>query len=309
DLVDGLRKFDVKTFYGDATRPDLLHAAGLMEARQFVAAIDDKDQLTELVKHVRRERPDIHIVARAIDRHHVYQLYAAGANDIIRETFDSAVRAGRSALEALGEHPFEVEKAVRFFVRHDRDTLRQLAAAWKENVSVFENEEYVAIARRQNQMMMDTMRSDRSADNNAIDRAWQPPLTRPDDAEEDDDAARALEAAGARSGDARRVAEHLVAANLAGHDSHGIGLLPAYLKHAQAGLVDVAATPEIVHDSGAIVKLDGRDSWGRLAGEAAMRAAFAKAEDLGACIVTLSNAHHLGRIGAYGEIAAQEGFA
>jgi Kef-type K+ transport system membrane component KefB len=191
DLVDGLRKFDVKTFYGDATRPDLLHAAGLKEARQFVAAIDDKDQLTELVKHVRRERPDIHIVARAIDRHHVYQLYAAGANDIIRETFDSAVRAGRSALEALGEHPFEVEKAVRFFVRHDRDTLRQLAAAWKENVSVFENEEYVAIARRQNQMMMDTMRSDRTADNNALDRAWQPPPSRPDDDhEEDDDAAR-----------------------------------------------------------------------------------------------------------------------
>jgi Kef-type K+ transport system membrane component KefB len=190
DLVDGLRKFDVKTFYGDATRPDLLHAAGLMEAKQFVAAIDDKDQITELVKHVRRERPDIHIVARAVDRHHVYQLYAAGANDIVRETFDSAVRAGRSALEALGEHPFEVEKAVRFFVRHDRETLRELATAWKENVSVFDNEEYVAIARRQNQMMMDTMRSDRTADNNAIDRAWQPPPTRPDDPEDEDDATR-----------------------------------------------------------------------------------------------------------------------
>ncbi|WP_420433816.1 cation:proton antiporter [Hyphobacterium sp.] len=190
DLVEGVRKFDVKTFYGDATRPDLLHAAGLKEARQFVAAIDDKEKLTELVKHVRRERPDIHIVARAIDRHHVYQLYAAGADDIIRETFDSAVRAGRSALEALGEHPFEVEKAVRFFVRHDRDTLRELATAWKENVDVFDNEEYVAIARRQNQMMMDTMRSDRSADNNAIDRAWQPPAERPDEDNADDDTSR-----------------------------------------------------------------------------------------------------------------------
>jgi CPA2 family monovalent cation:H+ antiporter-2 len=190
DLVDGVRKFDIKTFYGDATRPDLLHAAGLKEARQFVAAIDDKDQLTELVKHVRRERPDIHIVARAIDRHHVYQLYAAGANDIIRETFDSAVRAGRSALEALGEHPFEVEKAVRYFVRHDRETLRKLAAAWQENVDVFENEEYLAIARRQNQMMMDTMRSDRSADNNALERAWLPPDVRPEEEVEDDDATR-----------------------------------------------------------------------------------------------------------------------
>lgn len=182
DLVDGVRKFGIKTFYGDATRPDLLHAAGLHEARQFVVAIDDKDQITALVKHVRRERPDIHIVARAIDRHHVYQLYAAGADDIIRETFDSAVRAGRSALEAMGEHPFEVEKAVRYFVRHDRETLRKLAAAWKENVDVFDNEEYVAIAKRQNEMMMDTMRSDReAARSNALERAWMPPDVRPEE--------------------------------------------------------------------------------------------------------------------------------
>lgn len=182
DLVDGVRKFGIKTFYGDATRPDLLHAAGLHEARQFVAAIDDKDQITALVRHVRRERPDIHIVARAIDRHHVYQLYAAGADDIIRETFDSAVRAGRSALEAMGEHPFEVEKAVRYFVRHDRETLRKLAAAWKENVDVFDNEEYVAIAKRQNEMMMDTMRSDReAARSNALERAWMPPDVRPEE--------------------------------------------------------------------------------------------------------------------------------
>lgn len=121
--------------------------------------------------------------------------------------------------------------------------------------------------------------------------------------------ASALEKAGARPGDAQCVSEHLVAANLAGHDSHGIGLLPAYLKHAKAGLVDVEAEPETVHDSGAIVKLDGHDTWGRIAGEAAMRAAFPKAESLGACIVTLADAHHLGRIGAYGEIAANAGFA
>lgn len=121
--------------------------------------------------------------------------------------------------------------------------------------------------------------------------------------------AAALGKAGARPQDARCVAEHLVTANLTGHDSHGIGLLPAYLKHAAEGLIDVGATPEIVHDQGAILKLDAKDSWGRIAGEAAMRAAFPKAGELGCCVVTLSNAHHLGRIGAYGEIAATEGFA
>jgi glutathione-regulated potassium-efflux system protein KefB len=182
DFVDNMAKFGVKTFYGDATRPDLLHAAGLKEARQFVAAIDDKDQITELVKHVRRERPDIHIVARAIDRHHVYQLYAAGANDIIRETFDSAVRAARSALEGLGEHPFEAEKAVRYFVRHDRETLVKLAAAWREGQSVFENQEYLDIARRQNELMEQTMRNDREVGrDNAMERAWMPPDIRPEE--------------------------------------------------------------------------------------------------------------------------------
>lgn len=119
----------------------------------------------------------------------------------------------------------------------------------------------------------------------------------------------ALAKAGARANDARLVAEHLVMANLTGHDSHGIGLLPAYVKHAVNGLVDVKATPEILNDKGAILKVAGHDAWGRIAGEFAMTAAFPKAEELGACAVTLSNAHHLGRIGAYGEMAANAGLS
>ncbi|MBI1236848.1 MAG: malate/lactate/ureidoglycolate dehydrogenase [Alphaproteobacteria bacterium] len=121
--------------------------------------------------------------------------------------------------------------------------------------------------------------------------------------------AAALARAGAKEGDARAVADHLVMANLCGHDSHGAGLLPTYLRHVAEGLVDVHAVPEVIHDKGAILKVAGHDAWGRIAGEFAMTAAFPKAEALGACILTLSNAHHLGRIGAFGEMAAQEGFA
>jgi LDH2 family malate/lactate/ureidoglycolate dehydrogenase len=119
----------------------------------------------------------------------------------------------------------------------------------------------------------------------------------------------ALSGAGAKEGDARAVADHLVMANLCGHDSHGAGLLPTYLRHVAEGLVDVHAVPEVIHDKGAILKVAGHDAWGRIAGEFAMTAAFPKAEALGACILTLSNAHHLGRIGAFGEMAAQAGFA
>lgn len=121
--------------------------------------------------------------------------------------------------------------------------------------------------------------------------------------------AEALARAGAKESDAQSVADHLVMANLSGHDSHGVGLLPAYLKHAAEGLVDVNAVPEVIHDKGAILKVAGHDAWGRLAGGFAMKAAFPKADALGACVLTLTNAHHLGRIGAYGEMAAQEGFA
>jgi len=121
--------------------------------------------------------------------------------------------------------------------------------------------------------------------------------------------AAALLKSGAEEADAHLVADHLVTANLTGHDSHGAGLLPAYVKHAVEGLVDVEAEPEVEHDKGAVLKIAGHDAWGRKAGEFAIRSAMKKAGELGLCAVTLSNAHHLGRIGAYGEMAAQDGFS
>jgi len=75
--LEMLRKFGVKAYYGDATRPDLLEAAGIRTARIFIIAIDDKHQTTELVKYVQRHYPNVHVIARAHDRNHVYDLYAA----------------------------------------------------------------------------------------------------------------------------------------------------------------------------------------------------------------------------------------
>ncbi|MEL6679084.1 MAG: cation:proton antiporter, partial [Pseudomonadota bacterium] len=143
ELVSNMRKFGVTSYYGDASRPDLLHAAGLSNAKVLIVAVDDPDRAIEIVQYARRERPDLHIIARASDRHAVYALYNAGATDIVREAFDSSVRAGKYALEALGMHRFEVEKAAHAFVRYDRDTLRLLAALWKPEVSVMNNTPYL----------------------------------------------------------------------------------------------------------------------------------------------------------------------
>ena len=101
-MIQLMRKFGFKGFFGDPTRPEILHAAGLHEASVLVVAIDDKEAAERLIHYARSERPDLHIVARAHDRVHVYRLFRAGANDIVREMFDSSLRGGRYVLENVG---------------------------------------------------------------------------------------------------------------------------------------------------------------------------------------------------------------
>ena len=138
-----MRRFGVKGFLGDPTRPELLKAAGLPDARVLVVAMDDKVAVTKLVTFARRQRPDLHIVARARDRNHVFELYAAGADDIVREMFDSSLRAGRYVLENVGLSEFEAAEAESTFYAHDRHTIRQLADVWDPKVSPSENAAYV----------------------------------------------------------------------------------------------------------------------------------------------------------------------
>ena len=142
-----MRRFGIKGFLGDPTRPELLKAAGLMKARVLVVAMDDRDKATMLVAYARRQRPDLHIVARAYDRNHVFQLYRAGANDIVREMFDSSLRAGRYVLENIGLTEYEAAEAEQTFYTHDRESVRRLAEVWDPNIPSSENAAYVARAR------------------------------------------------------------------------------------------------------------------------------------------------------------------
>lgn len=142
--LENMRRFGARIYYGDATRPDMLQAAGLQHAKVFVAAIDDKDKLTELVRYVHATAPHVHIIARAIDRHHVYELWAAGCRDIVRETYDSSLRMGRSALEALDVPKDRAVMMVDAFNRADRASMISLAGAYDPNIPVMENEAYIA---------------------------------------------------------------------------------------------------------------------------------------------------------------------
>ena len=148
--IELMRRFGFKGFFGDPTRPELLHAAGLADARVLVVALDDKKAAIRLVEYARAERPDLHIVARAQDRVHVYELYRAGADDIVREMFDSSLRAGRYVLENMEFSPFEASEMEKTFYKHDRRTLRELADLWKPGVPVAANEAYIRRARELN---------------------------------------------------------------------------------------------------------------------------------------------------------------
>jgi CPA2 family monovalent cation:H+ antiporter-2 len=142
--LDILRKFGVShTYFGDATRPDLLHAAGIDKAKLLIVTIDDQHQITELVSYATRNYPDLHVIARAVDRHHTYELWAHGCRDIIRETYDSSLRIGRSAFEALGTSREAAEEMKMAFHEMDQNSMIEVADVYDINIPGHENEAYV----------------------------------------------------------------------------------------------------------------------------------------------------------------------
>lgn len=142
-----MERFGVRHYFGDATRPDLLHAAGIAEAKVLIVAIDEREKITELVAHVRRAYPNVHVIARAVDRDHVYDLWFHGCRDIIRETYDSTLRIGRSAYEALGISRPVAEQMIEVFNTRDREAMIAVAGVHKVGEPAHENDAYVAKVR------------------------------------------------------------------------------------------------------------------------------------------------------------------
>ncbi len=142
--LEVLRAFNVRAYYGDATRPDLLHAAGIADANIFIIAINNREQITELAKYVLKHYPKVKVIARATERHHVYDLWFAGVREIIRDTFDSSVRMGRVALENLGHPTEEASEFAQRFVANDKRTMREVADLYDPDTPVHLNPEYVA---------------------------------------------------------------------------------------------------------------------------------------------------------------------
>lgn len=119
DQIESLRKFGYRVFYGDATRLDLLQAAGADKARLLVNAIDDVNDSIALVDRVRASFPHLPILARARNVSHYFELKLRGVEVVERETFESALRVGRAALEALGMDRYRAREMADAFRRHN----------------------------------------------------------------------------------------------------------------------------------------------------------------------------------------------
>ncbi len=155
--VELMRTFGFKGFVGDPTRPDLLMAAGLADAKVLVVCLDGRESSLKLVAYARRQRPDLHIVARARDREHVFQLYGAGADDIVREYFDSSLRVGRYVLENMGISEHDASELQKLFFKLDRASMRDLAEVWKPGVPMQQNPAYIARAKELNRDLGDAL--------------------------------------------------------------------------------------------------------------------------------------------------------
>ncbi|MEP4467392.1 monovalent cation:proton antiporter-2 (CPA2) family protein [Marinobacter alexandrii] len=132
EQIENVRRINIKSFFGDASRPELLETAGIDDARLLVVAIDDRDRSVRIVEHVKQFYPGVWVLARAFDRGHSYQLRKAGADDVVSETYHSALELGGHALTAMGVHPLRAKQMTWAFVDNEEAHEDELFEAWQE---------------------------------------------------------------------------------------------------------------------------------------------------------------------------------
>ncbi len=166
DQIELLRRFGFKVFYGDATRIDLLTAAGAAKARALVLAIDDIDDSLALADAVREHFPDLPILARARNVTHMYQLMDRGVTIVERETFESALQLGRRALSQLGFGAYRAREAMLKFREHNKNSVDAVYPYYKDR------EQYVSMAKRARDELNAMFARDLKNIDNETDQGW-----------------------------------------------------------------------------------------------------------------------------------------
>ena len=166
DNVEVLRKLGMRVFYGDATRHDLLVAAGIEKARLLIVAIDDPQRTLDTVKHVKKHFPHVEILARANGRPDAYELMDAGVKHVFRETFETSLCAGRDALRLLGFRAHQVHRAATSFRRHDLAHMEDLARMRHEHTA------YLNTSRQKIEELEKVLRNEMQAGEGTRDMGW-----------------------------------------------------------------------------------------------------------------------------------------
>ena len=123
--IDFLRRFGSRIYYGDATRLDVLRAAGIGEARLLVLAIDDVDASLKAAAVIKEQYPALRVLARARNRQHAFRLMELGVEQVFRETLGTSLEVAERALESLGDTASRARATVRRFRELDAATLRE----------------------------------------------------------------------------------------------------------------------------------------------------------------------------------------
>jgi len=179
-----VRRLGVPVYYGDASRTDLLHAAGCEHAKLFVLAVDDKEEATRIAENVRHHFPHLKILARCRDRQHYWELRKLGCIRVFRETFGSAYEAGIESLIQVGYRSYTAHRLARKWRDHEERTLEDLGQHWgtqgyfaqakarmEEAERLMRDEDPVVYQERDAAWDNEALRADRAAENQAASAA------------------------------------------------------------------------------------------------------------------------------------------
>jgi CPA2 family monovalent cation:H+ antiporter-2 len=167
DRVESLRKMGFKVYYGDASRLELLKAAGCENAKIFIAAIDNPQVNLEVVEKVKKNFPNLKILARARNRSDAFSLVDIGVNDFYRENLYSAVHLGVDALVELGQRRYTATRQGQRFIKYDEQSISRLAEKRHDKAA------FLMTAMEEIELQEQLLKNDLYAQLGAQDHAWE----------------------------------------------------------------------------------------------------------------------------------------
>lgn len=166
ERVDMLRKIGFKVYYGDATRKELLEAAGIANAKLFIAAIDNPTVNLTMIELIRKNYPDLKILSRARNRIDAFELLDHGIDQFYRETLYTAVHLGVDALVEMGHRKYSATRQGQRFIKYDDETTRRIASKRHDKMA------FLATIQDELEMQEELLRNDLHTNFKASDHSW-----------------------------------------------------------------------------------------------------------------------------------------